>query len=297
VAWSETDIPDQTRRVAVITGANSGIGFETARALGQRGARVIIGCRNATKGEEAESRLRELAPEGQIDFEPLDLSSLRSIESFAKAVSAAEPRLDLLCNNAGVMMPPYGQTEDGFETQIGTNHLGHFALTARLSGLLKAAAGPRVVCVSSLAHFWGRIDFNDLHSQKRYNATLAYGQSKLANLLFTRELQRQLDQTDLPGLAAAAHPGSTRTELQRHSRLMHGIVAAFSQEPAEGALPSLYAATAPDVQGGEYFGPDDTFGMTGSPARARSSSRSKDMADASRLWSVSEELTGVTFAF
>jgi NAD(P)-dependent dehydrogenase (short-subunit alcohol dehydrogenase family) len=241
VAWSETDIPDQTRRVAVITGANSGIGFETARALGQRGARVIIGCRNATKGEEAESRLRELAPEGQIDFEPLDLSSLRSIESFAKAVSAAEPRLDLLCNNAGVMMPPYGQTEDGFETQIGTNHLGHFALT--------------------------------------------------------RELQRQLDQTDLPGLAAAAHPGSTRTELQRHSRLMHGIVAAFSQEPAEGALPSLYAATAPDVHGGEYFGPDDTFGMTGSPARARSSSRSKDMADASRLWSVSEELTGVTFAF
>ena len=295
--WSEADIPDQTGRVAVVTGANSGIGFETARALARRGARVILGCRNPARGQEAESRLRELAPQGKVVFEPLDLGSLKSIEAFARAVSEAERHLDVLCNNAGVMMPPFGQTEDGFEIQMGTNHLGHFALTARLSGLLKAATAPRIISVSSLAHFWGRINFDDLHSRKRYNATLAYGQSKLANLLFVRELQRRLELVSSPGLAAASHPGSTRTELQRHSRLMRGIVIAFSQEPAEGALPTLFAATAPNVRGAEFIGPKGAFGLTGPPAAARSSPRSKDMVLASRLWSVSEELTGVNLSF
>ena len=297
MAWTESDIPDQTGRVAIVTGANSGIGFETARALARRGARVIIGCRNPAKGQEAESRLRELAPQGEVHFEPLDLGSLKSVEAFAKTLSERETRLDVLCNNAGVMMPPYGETDDGFETQIGTNHLGHFALTGGVFDLLKASAAPRVVSVSSLAHFWGRIDFEDLQSRKRYNATLGYGQSKLANLLFVRELQQRLEVAGIPGLAAAAHPGSTNTELQRHSRLMHSIVAAYSQESSEGALPTLFAATAPTVRGGDYFGPSGAFGMTGPPGKARSSAASKDMAVAAHLWTLSEELTGVKFTF
>jgi len=295
--WTEFDIPDQTGRVAVVTGANTGIGFETARALARSGARVTIGCRNPERGKAAEARLRELAPEGEVHFESLDLGSLKSVESFAKAVSEREDQLDVLCNNAGVMMPPYGETDDGFETQIGTNHLGHFALTSGLLDLLKSAPAPRVVAVSSLAHFWGRIDFDDLQSRKRYNATLAYGQSKLANLLFMRELQRRFEQAGVRGIVAGAHPGSTNTELQRHSRLMHGIVAMYSQAPADGALPTLYAATAPDIDGGEYFGPSGAFGMTGPPGPARSSGASKDMAVAARLWSVSEELAGLKFAF
>jgi len=232
-----------------------------------------------------------------VHFEPLDLRSLKSVETFAKAVSEREAHLDVLCNNAGVMMPPYGETDDGFETQIGTNHLGHFALTGRLFDLLKASAAPRVVSVSSLAHFWGRIDFTDLQSRKRYNATLAYGQAKLANLLFVRELQQRLEGAGIPGFAAGAHPGSTNTELQRHSRLMQTIVAAYSQEPSEGALPTLFAATAPEIDGAEYFGPSGAFGMTGPPGKARSSAASKDMTVAARLWSLSEELTGVKFAF
>jgi NAD(P)-dependent dehydrogenase (short-subunit alcohol dehydrogenase family) len=297
VPWNETDIPDQLGRIVVVTGANSGIGFETARALARRGAHVIIGCRDLEKGANAESRLRKLAPEGRVDFECLDLGSLESVEGFARAVSASVSHLDVLCNNAGVMMPPYGETTDGFETQFGTNHLGHFALTGRLLPRLLAAEAARVVSVSSIGHFVGRINFDDLHSRKRYNAILAYGQSKLANLLFTRELQRRLEQTSKSGIAAAAHPGSTRTALQRHSRLLQGVVSVLSQEPAEGALPSLYAASAADVRGAEYFGPSGAFGLIGPPGRARSSPQSKNREVAERLWSLSDELTGVTFEF
>ena len=295
MAWSEADIPDQSGRTAVVTGANSGIGFETARALAAKGARVVLACRNEEKGRDAGRRLRAAVPGADARFEPLDLGALASVRRFAEKLAAEERRLDLLVNNAGVMMPPYGKTADGFETQIGTNHLGHFALTGLLLPLLRATAKARVVSVSSLAHFWGAIAFDDLQSERSYNATRAYGQSKLANLLFARELQRRFETAGVDALSAAAHPGSTRTELQRHSGLMNAIVAVFSQQPPEGALPSLYAATAPDVRGGEYFGPSGFAGCLGPPGRARSSPRANDAAAARRLWDVSEELTRVSF--
>lgn len=295
MAWSEADIPDQSGRTAVVTGANSGIGFETARALAAKGARVVLACRSEEKGRDAERRLRAAVPDADARFEPLDLGSLASVRRFAEKFSAEEGRLDLLLNNAGVMMPPYGKTADGFETQLGTNHLGHFALTGLLLPRLRATPGARVVSVSSLAHFWGRIDFDDLQSERSYNPTRAYGQSKLANLLFARELQRRIEAARVDALSAAAHPGSTRTELQRHSGLMNAIVAVFSQQPPEGALPTLYAATASGVRGGEYFGPSGFAGCLGPPGRARSSPRANDAAAARRLWDVSEQLTGVAF--
>jgi NAD(P)-dependent dehydrogenase (short-subunit alcohol dehydrogenase family) len=295
MAWSEADIPDQSGRTAVVTGANSGIGYETARALAAKGARVVLACRSEDKGRDAEQRVRRAVPEADVRFEPLDLGSLASVRRFAEKLAAEEPRLDLLVNNAGVMMTPRGKTADGFETQFGTNHLGHFALTGLLLDKLRRAPGARVVNVSSLIHFQGRIDFDDLQAERSYDPTRAYGQSKLANLLFTRELTRRFQAAGVSALSAAAHPGSTRTELQRHSRLMALAVRLLSQLPPQGALPSLYAATAPDVRGGEYFGPSRMFGMLGPPERARSSPRSQDAAAARRLWEVSEQLTGVAF--
>jgi NAD(P)-dependent dehydrogenase (short-subunit alcohol dehydrogenase family) len=297
MAWQESDIPDQHGRVAIVTGANSGIGYETARALAARGARVVLACRNEAKGRDAEQRIRSEAASADVRFEPLDLGALASVRAFAEKRIASEPRLDLLINNAGVMMPPYGRTADGFETQIGTNHLAHFALTGLLLESLRRTPKARVVNVSSLAHFAGTIAFDDLHSERSYSPIRAYGQSKLANLLFTRELGRRFEAAGVDALAAAAHPGSTRTELQRHSGMMDAVVRVFSQQPPEGALPTLYAATAGDVRGGEYFGPSGFAGCLGPPGRARSSPRSRDAVLAQRLWDVSEQLTGVHFAF
>ena len=293
MSWSEDDIPDQSRRVAVVTGANSGIGFETARALAAKGARVILGCRSRTKGAQAAARIREAVPDADVHFLSLDLASLQAVAMFAKEVGVEVDRLDILCNNAGVMMPPLDYTREHFELQFGINHLGHFALTAHLMQLLLATPGARVVTVSSLMHWVGRIDFADLHSMKSYNAALAYAQSKVANLLFMRELARRLDNANVDVISAAAHPGSTRTELQRHSDLMHAAVRYFAQDAPAGALPTLYAATAKDVRGGDYYGP--MIGIVGSPARALSSPYSRSREVAGRLWEVSEDLTGVTF--
>jgi NAD(P)-dependent dehydrogenase (short-subunit alcohol dehydrogenase family) len=293
--WSESDIPDQSGRVVVVTGANSGIGFEATRALAAKGARVVLACRDPERGSQAEQRIRAAAPQAQVRFLSLDLGSLASIERFCQELTAAESKLDILCNNAGVMMPPLGRTADGFELQFGTNHLGHFALTGRLLDLLRRGENARVVSVSSLAHYWGRINFDDLNSEKGYSPTRAYGQSKLANLLFIRELARRLQARGEPTVAAAAHPGSTRTNLQRHSRLMHGAVALFSQEPRDGALPTLYAATAPGVRGGDYFGPGRMLEMIGPPRPARSTRAAKNMETAGRLWEISERLTGISF--
>jgi NAD(P)-dependent dehydrogenase (short-subunit alcohol dehydrogenase family) len=281
--------------VAVVTGANSGIGFETARAVAAKGARVVLACRSPERGQNAVIRLREFEPDADVRFEPLDLGSLASIASFCEALAVREERLDLLFDNAGVMMPPLGRTADGFETQLGTNHLGHFALTGQLLGLLRAAPGGRVVSVSSLMHYVGRIDFDDLNAEKSYNAVRAYGQSKLANLLFVRELQRRLEAAGLPVLAAASHPGSSNTNLQQHSRLLNAFVSLYSQRPPAGALPSLYAATAPGVAGGDYFGPSRLFEMVGPPKPARSTKASKDPDVARRLWEASEQLTGVSY--
>jgi NAD(P)-dependent dehydrogenase (short-subunit alcohol dehydrogenase family) len=293
MSWSEDDIPDLSHRVAVVTGANSGIGFETARALAAKGARVILGCRSRTKGPQAAHRICDAVPGADVIFDTLDLGSLGSIAMFAKEVGAEAGRLDLLINNAGVMMPPLDYTRNGFELQLGINHLGHFALTAHLLPLLAMTPGARVVTVSSLMHFVGRIDFGDLNAMKSYNATLAYGQSKVANLLFMRELARRLENASVDVISTGAHPGSTRTGLQRHSDLMQLAVRFFAQDAAAGALPTLYAATAPGVRGGDYFGP--LLGIVGPPTRALSSPYSRDKEVAGRLWEVSEDLTGVTF--
>jgi NAD(P)-dependent dehydrogenase (short-subunit alcohol dehydrogenase family) len=294
--WGADDIPDQSGRVAIVTGANSGIGYETALALARKGARVILGCRDPGRGREAEQRLRAAAPGAEIRFVPLDLGSLASVADFAKRIASEAPKLDLLCNNAGVMVPPYGKTADGFELQFGTNHLGHFALTGRLLPLLRKAQAPRVVAVSSTAHRMGSIDFDDLQwERKRYSPWRAYGQSKLANLLFARELARRIAARGEPLVSAGAHPGATQTNLQQHSGFSRFAVKLFSQAPPGGALPTLYAATAPGVSGGDYFGPGRLMELVGPPKPAYSSPASKDMAVAARLWEVSERLTQVAY--
>jgi NAD(P)-dependent dehydrogenase (short-subunit alcohol dehydrogenase family) len=293
MSWGEVDIPDLSHRVAVVTGANSGIGFETARALAAKGARVILGCRSRAKGPQAAARIREAVPGADVIFDTLDLASLQSIAMFAKEITTEIDRLDILVNNAGVMVPPLDYTKDGFELQLGINHLGHFALTAHLFPLLQATPGSRVVTVSSLAHLAGWIHFSDLQSMKSYQAMLAYGQSKLANLLFMRELARRCEQAGVDVISAGAHPGSTRTALQRHSEIMHAVVRYFAQDAPAGALPTLYAATAAGVRGGDYYGP--LFGAVGRPARALLSPLARNQVMARRLWEVSEELTGASF--
>jgi NAD(P)-dependent dehydrogenase (short-subunit alcohol dehydrogenase family) len=293
MSWSESDIPDLSHRVAVVTGANSGIGFETARALAAKGARVILACRSRTKGPQAVARIREAVPGADVLFDSLDLASLQSVALCATEITTEIDRLDLLILNAGVMMPPLDYTKDGFELQFGVNHLGHFALTGHLLPLLRATPGARVVTVSSLMHFAGWIHFADLNSQNSYNASLAYAQSKLANLLFMRELARRLANANIDAISAAAHPGSTRTDLQRHSELMRSAVRFFAQGAPAGALPTLYAATAEGVRSGDYFGP--MFGIAGPPARAFSSPLAHDPALAARLWDVSEDMTGIAF--
>ena len=296
MAWSDSDIPDQSGRIVIVTGANSGIGYETARALAAKGAQVVLACRDPGRGKDAERRLRAALPDALVRFAPLDLGSLSSVERFAKDFEAEEPKLDLLVNNAGVMMPPLSRTAEGFELQLGTNHLGHFALSGRLLGALRRGASQRIVNVSSTAHYGGSIDFDDLNAEKKsYNAFRAYGQSKLANLLFTRELARRFAARGEAIVAAAAHPGSTRTNLQQHSRFLHAFVAVFSQEPAGGALPTLYAATAPGVRGDDYFGPGRWLELVGPPKPAKRTPAAKDDAAALRLWEASERLTGVRF--
>lgn len=304
--WTSADIPDLTGRLAVVTGANSGLGLETTRALAGAGARVILACRSASKAEAA---IAELARGGvareRLEFRALDLASLASIAAFAEALRADQPRVDLLINNAGVMALPYRETADGFEMQFGTNHLGHFALTGRVLELLLAAPAPRVVTVSSIMHKPGSINFDDLQSRRRYRKWPAYCQSKLANLLFAFELQRRAEAGGHALQSLAAHPGYASTNLQLVAPQMSGSALAklamsvgnstFAQSARMGALPSLYAATAPEARGGEYYGPGGFQEMKGYPSRARSTARSRDRALARRLWEVSVELTAVDF--
>jgi NAD(P)-dependent dehydrogenase (short-subunit alcohol dehydrogenase family) len=295
-SWTAEDIGDLHGKLAVVTGANSGIGFETARALALHGAHVILACRNLQKGEDAVARIRAESPEVQVEVVQLDLSSLQSVTDFASALSERFDRLDFLINNAGVMMTPHGTTEDGFELQFGTNHLGHFALTGRLLSLLRATPGARVVTVSSMGHRQGRMNFDDLQSEKRYSPTFAYAQSKLANVLFTFELQRFFEREGIDAIAVATHPGWTATNLQQHVGMLQFLNRFLAQDEETGALPTLYAATASEVKGGEYFGPTRFFEMWGSPGPGTVSKRARDDAAARRLWEVSEELTGVRFS-
>jgi NAD(P)-dependent dehydrogenase (short-subunit alcohol dehydrogenase family) len=294
--WTTDHMQDQSGRVAVVTGANTGIGYETALALAAKGATVVLACRSEGKGREAVERLRKAGPKGELELALLDLSSLESVRAFSERQTEAHGRLDLLINNAGVMMPPPSKTADGFELQLGTNHLGHFALTGLLLDRLLETEGSRVVTVSSMAHKYGAIDFDDLHWEKReYKPMASYGQSKLANLLFTYELQRRFERDGRATLSTAAHPGWTGTDLQRHSGLFRALNPLFAMKPWQGALPTLRAAIDASVKGGEYYGPGGFMEMRGYPKRVGSTPASRDEAVAKRLWEVSEELTGVRF--
>jgi NAD(P)-dependent dehydrogenase (short-subunit alcohol dehydrogenase family) len=301
--WTAKDIPDQHGRIAVVTGANSGIGLVTARELARAGASVVLACRNAEKGEAAIKEIRSAAPNADVALWSLDLGNLSSIRAFASRCESERPRIDLLINNAGVMAAPRRLTDDGFEMQFGTNHLGHFALTGLLLPRLIHVEGGRVVSVSSGAHRAGRMNFDDLHGEQKYGRWSAYGQSKLSNLLFAYELDRRLRAARSPLRSIAAHPGYSATNLQTavappHERFFMSITNVIVAQSAEkGALPTLYAATSPDAEGGCYYGPDGMFEMRGYPKQCDSTPASKDEAAAKRLWEMSEQLTGVHFAF
>jgi NAD(P)-dependent dehydrogenase (short-subunit alcohol dehydrogenase family) len=303
--WHEADVPDQSGRVAVVTGANTGIGYQAASVLAYRGAHVVLAVRDMEKGNTALSRIVAAGGQGarkiDVTLQALDLTSLDSVRTAADALRSTYPRIDLLINNAGVMLTPKQTTKDGFELQFGTNHLGHFALTGLLLDHLLPVRGSRVVTVSSMGHrLRAAIHFNDLQWERSYNRAAAYAQSKLANLLFTYELQRRLNGADRATIAVAAHPGSSNTELTRNlPRIIKPVADVFGpllfQSAAMGALPTLRAATDPDVRGGQYYGPDGFGEQRGHPKVVGSSAKSHDEGLQRRLWTVSEELTGVSF--
>ncbi|MFC8360508.1 oxidoreductase [Streptomyces griseorubiginosus] len=300
--WNEKAIPDQSGRVAVVTGANSGIGYAAARELARKGARVVLACRSERRGGEARDRLLDEVPGAKAELARLNLGDLASVREFA--ASFPYGRLDLLINNAGVMALPYGTTADGFETQFGTNHLGHFALTGLLLPSILATPGARVVTVSSGMHAVANIDIHDLNSERRYRRWIAYARSKTANLLFVHELARRLAAHGSDVIAAAAHPGYAATNLQTAGVRMEGRTAAerfvrignrfFAQSAEAGALPTLYAATAPDVSPDSFTGPS-LGGWRGAPAPSWRASWTRNDEAGRRLWSASEELTGVTY--
>jgi len=302
--WNASDIPDQSGRTAVVTGANSGLGHVTARELARRGARVVLACRSEVRGSEAVDRLVSEVPCAHAEFVRLDLGDLESVREFAAAYERAHDRLDLLVNNAGVMALPHGRTADGFETQFGVNHLGHFALTGLLLPALLTTPGARVVTLSSGIHAIANIDITDLNSERQYRRWIAYGRSKTANLLFTHELARRLATIGSEVVAAAAHPGYAVTNLQTTGPRMAGRKGAerfigtatriLGQSAEAGALPTLYAATAPGVLPDSFTGP--SFAMwRGSPAKSWRAGWTLNDAVGERLWEASEELTGVTY--
>ena len=299
--WTADQIPDQSGRTAVVTGANSGIGLVTALELARARATVVLACRNVQKGKAAVKEIRASAPGAQVEVQELDLSSLDSVRGFADALDV--DGLDLLVNNAGIMWTPQQRTADGFELQFGTNHLGHFALTGLLLARLKKAGASRVVTVSSNEHKRGHIHFDDLQLERRYGSRKGYRQSKLANAAFALELDRRLRAAGSPIKSVLAHPGYTATNLQFTGptgitkpvmKLGNFLI---GQSADMGALPTLYAATAPDVEGGQYFGPDRFREYRGHPTLVRVKAEGRDAEVGRRLWSVSEELTGVTYDF
>jgi NAD(P)-dependent dehydrogenase (short-subunit alcohol dehydrogenase family) len=297
--WTAADVPDQSGRVAIVTGANSGLGYDTAAVLAARGAHVVLGVRDLEKGTQAANRIKAASPHADVALQEIDLSSLASIRTAAEALRTNYPRIDLLINNAGVMYVPTREaTKDGFEMQFGTNHLGHFALDGLLIDSLLDVPGSRVVTISSVGHrILAAIHFDDLQWERGYNRVRAYGQSKLANLLFTYELQRRLAARGAPTLALAAHPGFSDTELMRYlPSFIPGFLWKLATQPADmGALPTLRAATDPAAQGGEYYGPDGIGEVKGHPKLVASSAQSHNADLQRRLWTVSEELTGVTY--
>jgi NAD(P)-dependent dehydrogenase (short-subunit alcohol dehydrogenase family) len=298
--WTASDIPDQTGRTVVITGSNTGLGFEAAEALARRGAHVVLAVRNLDKGKAACADIVARNPEADLALQQLDLASLSSIRSAADELRSAYSSIDLLINNAAVLWTPKSTTADGFELQFGTNHLGHFALTGLLLDRLLTVPKSRVVTMSSLDHFFGKIEFDNLQGERQYSRSGAYRHAKLANLMFSHELQRRLAAAQTSTIAVAAHPGMSSSDLIKNApqgvrQLLMAIRPLFNQSAAMGALPVLRAATDPGVVGGQYYGPRRLFETRGEPELARCSARSRDEAVQRRLWTISEELTQVTY--
>jgi len=302
--WTSEQIPDLAGRVAVVTGANSGIGLETARELARAGAHTILACRSTERGQRAIGDLRAAMPDSSVELMKLDLGSLSSIQGFARDFADGHARLDMLINNAGVMALPHSLTEDGFESQMGINHLGPFALTGRILGPLLATPGARVVTVSSVGHRGATLDFDNLLFENGgYTPFRPYWRSKLANLLFTYELQRRLRSAGAQVSALAAHPGFSSTNIGGHlgphwfSWIQKPLMAGVIQSASMGALPTLRAAVDPRAEGGQYYGPRGPGGLRGHPVVVSSNAASHDREDARRLWDTSEELTGVPYSF
>ncbi len=298
--YKEADVPDQAGKTMLVTGANTGIGYDAARVLAERGARVLLGCRSEEKAADAMEKIRVNKPDADLKWIKLDLTSLESIKAAAEE-TRQEARLDALINNAGVMIPPKETTADGFELQFGVNHLGHFALTGHLLPMLKDQPGARVVNVSSLAHRNGRINYDDIHADRSYNRMERYSMSKFANILFTYELQRKLEAAGSPAIAVACHPGGSNTELGRHIHPAFQILflplQLMMNSSAEGALPTLMATTHADTKGGDYYGPAGMGEFSRSARKVSTTPHSRDEADAAKLWDVSTDLTGVTYEF
>ena len=302
--WALKNVPDQTGKIIVITGANSGIGFAAANALASKNARIVMACRNTQKAETAKQAILSTTPSASVDIVELNLSNLQSVSQCAETINASYDHIDCLINNAGLGWIDRKETADGFEMHIGTNHFGHFALTSKLMGLLKKAPQARVVSIASLAHIWGRIHFDDIQLNEKYGRARGYGQSKLANLMFGLELQRQLDQSNTNIKSVIVHPGMSGTNIansaletgnfKQLAKLTSAITPYMSQSPALGCLPTLHAATAPDVQGGDYFGPRYAE-IFGTPKKARIAKHAKSKVSAEKLWRLSEELTGVNY--
>lgn len=295
--WTTDNIPDLTGKVAIVTGANSGIGFETAKALAEKGAEVVLACRNFEKATIAVKEIRSMVRKAKLEIIQLDLADLASVREFADTYKSRYQSLDLLINNAGIMIPPFTKTADGFEVQFGANHLGHFALTGLLLDVILATPNARIVNVSSGAHRMGTgtIDFDNLNAEKGYQPANAYAQSKLANLLFTLELNRHLSNIGSDVMATAAHPGWTVTRLQKG--LLHTVSEWIGQKPEIGALPTLQAAIDPDAKRNDYFGPNGFMEMRGYPQKVETSDAAKDVNLAKRLWDVSEEMTGISYVW
>jgi NAD(P)-dependent dehydrogenase (short-subunit alcohol dehydrogenase family) len=293
-------LPTETPWTAVITGANSGVGFETAKALAGGGARVVLACRDVSRANEAAARIRTVVPGAALQVVRLDLASLGSVREAADKLRAELDHIDVLVNNAGLMRAPYSRSADGFELHLGTNHLGHYAFTGLVLDRLRSKPGSRVITITSPAHRQGRVDFDDLQSERGYRPAAAYAQSKLANLLFAYGLQRRLSTAGAKTISLAAHPGGARTELNRHMSFLFrgpswGLARPITQSAQMGAQPVLRAALDPDAQGGEYYAPSGRMEFKGLPERREPSPLSHDRDLQDRLWEVSEQLTGVAY--
>ncbi len=294
--WNSSQISNQDGKTVIVTGSSSGIGFEAARVLASKGAEVIIAVRNLQKGENAVAKILMENPKVKPILMQLDLANLKSVRDFAEKFKSKYKYLDLLINNAGVMVPPYTKTTDGFELQFGTNHLGHFALTAQLFAHLKATPGSRIVNVSSVAHNMGNLDFSDLNWEKRkYKKWKAYGDSKIANLYFTLNLSERLSNNGNNPMVVSAHPGWTATELMRNTGFLDFFKSLFAQSIKMGTLPTLYAALAEDINTGDFIGPDGFREMKGYPVKVKSNDRAKNKQIAQKLWKKSEEMTNIKF--